>query len=214
VIGYREFEELRREVERVRRGIVRHGSVSSVDSGSGKVVVKYDGEDAGGAELKSLPMPWLQRSTEHRPPVAGDHVVVLDPSLGNGGALAICGWPSDAKPPAGGGGNIDVIFRDRSGPNGDVYDSGTRTTKSDHVVIDSADVKIGQNPTDFAALAQKVLDELNRVKVDFDALKSALTTIAGVAPSGGGAVVFTPWTTTIPTAHTPGSVAASQVKVK
>lgn len=62
------------------------------------------------------------------------------------------------------------------------------------------------NPTDFAALAGKVLAELDLVKADFDALKAAYDahthTSSGSGPPGAP----------LPAAHTPASVASAFVK--
>ena len=200
----RDLEELKRTFELLRRGLVRIGAVHSVDTSACTVVVEYAGAEVTGGPVRSLPMPWLQRSTEHRPPAAGDHALVLDPSLGNGGALAICGWPSTAKPAADDGGDVDVLFRERGGPNGDVYDAGTRTIKADAVEIDSSDIALGVNPTDYPALAQLVTAQ-------FDTLKSAIQS-AGTSPNDGGATFKAALVASLAT--WPGEIAAQQVKVK
>lgn len=194
---YEDVQELRSLVTRVVRGMLRHGKVSSVDVDAGTLVVSIALDEG---EHKPHPMPWFQRSTEHRPPSVGDHATVIDPSLGNGGAIALVGWPSLARPPAGGGGDVDVI---------------AKTERK--AVIDSPEVEIGQAPEDYAALAAKVLSELNAFKEDLDAFKVAFdghthavaTTGTQTAQSGTAAPVLSP----APTAHTPGSVACEQVKV-
>jgi phage baseplate assembly protein gpV len=212
---WRELEALRRGYERLRHGLVRVGTVQSVDTTACTAVVRYLGEDAKGQPWDSHPMPWLQRSTEHRPPAAGDHALVLDPSLGNGGALVICGWPSTAKPAPSSGGAKDVIFRQRGGDHADTYDAGTRTIKAAKIVGNAPAVELGESPSDFAALAQKVDTEIMRI---WDVL-----TAAGIVPAPAT-------TTTPPDAGEPGlitlksmastakaavqSVAAAQVKVK
>lgn len=71
-----------------------------------------------------------------------------------------------------------------------------------------------KDPTDFVALASKVLQELNAVKQDFTTLKTALTAhthtgvTTGPGTSGGtaGFAAFIP--------HTPASVASESVRVK
>lgn len=68
---------------------------------------------------------------------------------------------------------------------------------------------------DFVALAQKVLDELNDVKLDLDGFKTAYdshihTTTATI--SAGPLGVIAPTASSAPTPHTPQSVAAAKVK--
>lgn len=220
----RQLEELRRQMDLIRHGLVRQGVVQAVDATAGTVVVEYHAEESE-PKYRSLPMPWLQRSTEHRPPAVGDHALVLDPSMGNGGALAICGWPSTAKPPAGGGGSVDVLHRDRSAEHYDTYAAGTRTVKADVVVVESPDISLGESPTDFVALAELVLAELQDIKTDLDGVKSSFDTHThgGVFGGTGSAPGLTtppssgPTGTppiSIPTPHTPASVAAEQVRAK
>ena len=68
---------------------------------------------------------------------------------------------------------------------------------------------------DFVALAQKVLDELNNIKGDFDALKTSYDShthvVAGVMLGGPGTTSAIP-VPLAPTPHTPASVAAKKVK--
>ena len=106
----RQLEELRREVALVRRVLVRLGKVHTVDVAACTVIVEWTGDDASGSKAKSLPVPWLQRSTEHRPPAVGDHAVVFDPSLGNGAAVALIGWPSTARPAPDTAGQKHVLY--------------------------------------------------------------------------------------------------------
>lgn len=72
-------------------------------------------------------------------------------------------------------------------------------------------VELGLTPDDFVALASRVLDELESVKADFDALKTAYDGHKHSSPAGG--TTGTP-DTMAPSAHTPASVASSTVKVK
>jgi phage baseplate assembly protein gpV len=215
----RQLEDLRRQVDLIRHGLVRLGTVQLVDADAGTVVVEYAAEE-GEPTAKSLPMPWMQRSTEHRPPVVGDHALVLDPSMGNGGGVAVCGWPSEARPAAGGGGELDVIHRDRESPNGDVYDpaDGTRTItldtllvhaadatiEADVVTVDSPDILLGPNPTDYPALTQLVM-------ANFNTLKSAISA-AAVTPMDGGAAFKAALVAAL--ASWPSNVAAANVRVK
>lgn len=90
---YREVQDLRRQVNLMRKGLVRLGKVHSVNTTTCTVVIEFAGEDSA----NSPPVPWLQRSTEHRPPAVGDHAILIDPSLGSGAGLAITGWPSAVK---------------------------------------------------------------------------------------------------------------------
>jgi hypothetical protein len=60
------------------------------------------------------------------------------------------------------------------------------------------EIKLGQDATDFVALAQKVLDELNKILATFN---------SAVAPAGGGAVTYG-------SPYVPAAVAATKVKAK
>jgi phage baseplate assembly protein V len=61
------------------------------------------------------------------------------------------------------------------------------------------------------ARADKVDAEVSALKSDIDNIKTALASIAGTAPTGGGPVVFTAWTASLPTAHTPHTTASDTV---
>ncbi len=107
-------------------------------------------------------------------------------------------------------------------PDGKVASS----TDQEDIVIGEADgpaVHIGRDmvnlyekdAADFVALAQSVLDELDLVKTDFDGFKTAYdshihTTTATV--SAGSPGVIAPTVSSVPTPHTPASVAAEKVK--
>lgn len=108
---YRQVATLRSTLEQLKRGIMRLGEVKTVDLTECTIVVEYDDEDEDGAPVQSMPMPWFQRSTEHQPPVIGDHVLVIDPSLGMGASFAIVGWPSTAKPAPEAGGPKHVLLK-------------------------------------------------------------------------------------------------------
>lgn len=79
-----------------------------------------------------------------------------------------------------------------------------------------------ENADQFVALAQKVLDELNQVKADLDAVKTTFdshmhitTATVGLAPPVGSIGVIGPASaagSVITTPHTPQSVAAEKVK--
>lgn len=189
---YGKIEGVTRTVKLLQRGLVRLGTVLTVDTTACTVVIAFPGTDASGAPNKSHPMPWLQRSSEHRPPAVGDHAVVLDPSLGMGAAIAITGWPSTARPSPGGIGE-HVLY------------AGTDKAK-----VASPDVELGVGPTQFAALSNKVDAELGRIW-------NVLTGSAGTPPwnpvgtlADAGALK-----TAAASARTSvQSVAAAQVKVK
>lgn len=108
---YRMVAGIRSTLRLVRRGLVRLGAVKTVDLQACTIVVEYDDTDEDDQPVESEPMPWFQRSTEHHPPVVGDHVLVLDPSLGMGSAIAIVGWPSTAKPAPENAGEKHVIHK-------------------------------------------------------------------------------------------------------
>lgn len=192
-----EIEQLKSAINLLRRGLVRVGTVDSVNATLGTVVVAFVGEAADGGALKSPPIPWLQRSTEHRPPAAGDHAIVIDPSLGMGGALAITGWVSLTKPAAGAGGSAHVLY------------AGT-----DQCKVIATDIRLGVLPADFAALASLVLAELQAVQADFAAFKTTFDTHVHTSACTAGGATTAPTATPAPTAHTPASVAASQVRVQ
>lgn len=202
----RDVGDLRRTLSLLRKGLVRLGKVSAVDVAACTVVVEYAGVDALEAAAKSHPMPWLQRSTEHRPPAVGDHAVVIDPSLGMGSALAITGWPSTARAAPEGAAQKHVLYAGQ-----------------DPAWVKSPDVRLGRDPTDHAALATRVRAELDAVKADLDAIRAAYnahthvvaTSGVGVAP---GAPLPATGTAAAPPAmvltYSPQSVAAADVWVK
>lgn len=205
----RELAELRQLLSLLRKVLIRQGTIDSVDTTACTVVVVFPNEDVQGAPAKSHPMPWLQRSSEHRPPAVGDHALVLDPSLGAGAGLVIVGWPSTLKPSPGVATSAHVLYK------------GTEAAS-----IYSPDVQLGVAPTDFASLASRVLAELNSVKTDLDGFKSVfdLHTHGGAfGGTGSGPAITTPPTSApppsivpqaFPAPHTPASVAAAQVKIK
>jgi hypothetical protein len=88
------------------------------------------------------------------------------------------------------------------------------------VTVNCPDIRLGDlAPTDFVAMAQKVLDELTAVKADIVAAKTvfdahthvlALAAASGSGGTGTAAVPVTP----IPTPHDPASVACETTKVK
>lgn len=85
-------------------------------------------------------------------------------------------------------------------------------------IKDDGEIHLGkEDPTEFIALAQKVLDELNDVKADFVALNAVFdshihTTTATVSVGLPG--VIAPTTTSAPTPHTPAAVESSKVKAE
>jgi len=183
----RDLEDLRNEV-RLIRSLIRMAKVKTVDVAACTVVVEYHSTDATNQPSLSHPMPWLQRGTEHRPPAVGDHAVVLDTSLGKGAAVAITGWPSTAKPPAGGGGDVDTL---------------AQTTR--RVRVHSTDIELGQAPSDYAALASKVDQFISGLDAVFR------TDWTPVSMDGGSALKAA---YTLAFVVAPTSVAASQVKLK
>jgi len=182
---YREIQTLRRQVDLMRKCLVRLGKVSSVDVAECTVVVEFPLAAVHGEPSRSLPVPWLQRSTEHRPPAVGDHAVVIDPSLGYGAGVAITGWPSAAMP-APGATSKHVLY-----------------AGSENVRISSPNVELGVTPTDYAALA-------SRCDAEFARIWNMFTTWA-VAPTDGGGALKTLSTAAASGVQT---VAATQVKVK
>lgn len=193
-------EDVKRGVQLLRNGLVRYGVVDSVDPVEGTLVVDYAGTVA-----KSYAMPWVQRSTENRIPPVGDHVIVLDPSLGSGQAVAIVGWVSQATPPLASGGS-EVLYEG---------DSPVEITTSSSVTVASDQVDLGQ-AADFVALAQDVLNELQAVKTDLDAVKATFDAHVHITTATVGASatpgVLAPPAASIPPPHTPASVAAQHVK--
>jgi phage baseplate assembly protein gpV len=190
----RELEALRRQVALVRKVLVRLGTVQSVNTATCNVVVQFTGEDATGAPSLSFPIPWFQRGSEHRPPSVGDHALVVDPSLGNGAAVAIVGWPSTAKPSPGAD-TTHVLY------------SGSATCK-----VSAPLVELGVAPTDFAALAARVDAELARV---WDTLTDASIVPAPASgPDAGETGLLTLKTAAAAAKAATQTVAATQVKVK
>lgn len=194
---YKATEDARRTLSLMRRGLLRLGSVFSVDSTAGTIVVDYGEEDATGQPLRSYPMPWLSRSTEHRPPLVGDHVLVLDPSLGNGGALAFPGWPSEARPPVEGGGPGNVIY---SGDQSALIKSDSTqimatpddvTVTSDAVVFASDAVSIGSaSATEAIPLGTALNQKLTQILTYLTALNAVLTGPPINEPGNGAPSAF------------------------
>lgn len=193
----RDLAELRRVLSLLRKVLIRQGTIDSIDTTACTVIVAFANADVLGVPAKSHPMPWLQRSSEHRPPAVGDHALVIDPSLGAGAGLVIVGWPSTAKPSPGIATSSHVLYK------------GTETAK-----VDSPDVQLGVSPTDFAALAAKTNAEFARI---WDLLSGQ--PYVGVPPQApwvpvaqdGGAALLaaaTAWKAGV------ASVAAAQVKIK
>jgi hypothetical protein len=190
---HRSTEDSKRTLALLRRGLLRLGSVQSVDDDAGTLVVEYPEEDATGQPLRSYPMPWLQSSTSHRPPLVGDHVLVLDPSLGNGGALALPGWPSEARPPVEGGGPGHVLY---SGDQSALIKSDSTqimatpddvTITADEVVMASDAVKIGSaSATEAIPLGTALNNKLTQILTYLTALNAVLTG-PPIAEPGNGA---------------------------
>jgi hypothetical protein len=98
---------------------------------------------------------------------------------------------------------------------GDVEDTANGAYK-----VVCADIRLGdKNPSDYAALAQKVLDELTKVKTDLAAVKSTfdshvhILTISAQSGAGGTGTAAAP-AAPIPDPHSPASVACTTTKVK
>jgi phage baseplate assembly protein gpV len=191
----RDIAELRRLLALLRKVLIRQGTIDSVDTTACTVVVAFPNVDVLGVPSKSHPMPWLQRSSEHRPPAVGDHALVLDPSLGAGAGLVIVGWPSTAKPSPGIATSSHVLYK------------GTETAK-----VDSPDVQLGVSPTDFAALAAKTNAEITRI---WDVLTHAsIVPAPAAAPDAGEPGLTTLKTLAAAAKIAAQSVAAAQVKIK
>lgn len=209
---FRTVQEVAQTVRLLANGLIRIGKVHSVDPVECVIVVEYLHLAADGQPHRSLPMPWLQRSTEHRPPAVGDHAVVLDPSLGNGGAIAITGWTSTARPVPGGAGDYHAIFVTPDGQDGDSYGDGVRTIKAPSVIVHSPDIELGESPTDYASLATRVDEEIGRI---WDVLTDASVIPAPSAPPDAGEPGLLTLKTLAGTASAlVQSVAAAQVKIK
>jgi phage baseplate assembly protein gpV len=200
----RRLGDLEREVRRIRAGLVRVGTVASVDAKAGTITVTYL------SGVTSAPMPWFQRASEHRPPREGEHALVLDPSLQGTSAIAIAGHPSEANPAPEGGGNKVVVHSDAHGDS-DVYEAGTRTIsvtalalKVDTCRVDADHVVLGRDAADYAALA-------SRVDTYMKAVDSVIRTWSPVAQDGGSALKVA-FLAQFPAP--PSSVAAQCVKVK
>lgn len=195
----REVEELRRDMALMRKVLVRQGVVQSVNTVAGTVVVQFPGVDAAGQPATSLPVPWFQRGTEHRPPAVGDHALVIDPSLGNGAGVALIGWPSTVRPPPAAGAKT-LLY------------SG-----SDAVGIDSPTIALGTllpaPPNDYAALASRVDAEFLRI---WDLLTTPTTpppaVVSGLDAGEPGLIALLSAASLA--AELVESVAASEVKVK
>lgn len=188
----RDLAELRRLLSLLRKVLIRQGTIDSVNTLTCTVVVAFPSD---GLPVKSHPMPWLQRSSEHRPPAVGDHALVLDPSLGAGAGLVIVGWPSTAKPSPGLATSAHVLYK------------GTETAK-----VDSPDVQLGVSPTDFAALAAKTNAEITRL---WDVLTHASIVPAPASgPDAGEPGLITLKSLAAAAKLAAQSVAAAQVKIK
>ena len=195
---WRAIEDLRRTASLLRNGLVRYGSVKSVDASAGTLVVTFaSGQD-------SYAMPWVQRSTEQRVPPVGDHVIVLDPSLGSGQAVALVGWSSQATPPAETDGS-EVLYLGEQ-------DTIIATTAHLTLAGDKADIAAASDfvalstPTDdaVAALQQK----LDAFIATFNAHIHVTTATVGTGPVG----VIAPTTTTETPVGAQGSVAAADTR--
>lgn len=220
-----EVQEIRRTVSLIRKTLIRFGTVQLIDPVLCTVVVLFPGTDALGAPLLSLPVPWLQRSSEHRPPLIGDHAIVIDPSLGNGAGLAICGWTSLVKPAAEGGLQKHILYSgiepckvtaaslEVTAATTVKHTAGTKIEHTAGTTIEQTavtaikqtapSVELGTEPTDFAALASKVDLEIARIWEMFSAWTPA-------AQDGGAALKALAETASLSVA----SVTAVQVKVK
>lgn len=133
-------------------------------------------------------------------PPSGSEAIVLNVGGMASHPVAICAYHPDQRP-----------------TDADTGCGGLYTASEWRVYIDADGVvhlgaKAGASPV---ARADKVDDEISKLKTDIDNLKNALSNIQGTAPAGtaGGPVVFTPWTTSLPTAHTPASTASDTVMV-
>lgn len=117
--------------------------------------------------------------------------------------VAVMGWYNDAEALSPAPDTSDMVLGEHGGP-------------VIHIGGDQVNLyqKSGSGH-DFVALAQKVLDELNDVKLDFDGFKTAYdahTHVTTATVSAGPIGVISPTTSSAPTPHTPQSVAAAKVK--
>lgn len=142
-------------------------------------------------------------------PPEGAEAIALAVAGDRGHTVAICANSPGARPTG-----------ENTAETGGLYTAGEW-----RVFIDADGVvHVGaRDGAEFVALAQKVLDELNDVKADLDAVKStfdththagafggtgsapALTSAPSSSPAGTPAIA-------IPTPHTPASVAATKAK--
>jgi hypothetical protein len=165
-----DVREVRSEVERMRKGMLRTGAVKTVDTSAGTLSVDY-----GGTDRVSAPMPWFDPPTSHRPPAVGDLVLVIDPSLGRGAAVALVGWPSTANPSPLPGDDHALYVGDHaaviqsagvaitSSEATTIETAGLTIESSDAVVIVSSDISLGESPSDYAALSARCDEEFTRI---------------------------------------------------
>ncbi len=99
--------------------------------------------------------------------------------------------------------------------------TGFKARASNFTFVPDLFINLGaEQPTDFAALALKVLNELNLVKIDFAAFRAwvvvhAHFTTATIGPSAAPGMISVPITAAAhPVEHSPASVASSIVKVE
>lgn len=165
-----DVRELRAELERMRKCMLRTGAVKTVDTSAGTITVDY-----GGTDRVSAPMPWFDAPTSHRPPNVGNLVLVIDPSLGRGAAVALVGWPSTANPsPLPGDDHALYVGEHRavihsagveivSSAATTVETAGLTVESSEPITLQASEVKLGESPTDYAALAARCDQEFTRV---------------------------------------------------
>jgi hypothetical protein len=100
-----------------------------------------------------------------------------------------------------------------------IYASDAGVKKSQVMCRKDGTVEAGLTGFDFVAMAAKVLDELNKIKIDLDAVKTAfdahthILAIAALAGAGGTGTAAPP-ATPITAPHTPASVASANLKAE
>jgi phage baseplate assembly protein V len=211
------------EHERRIANLVRIGTVTEIDVETISVKVEL-GDDANPHESDWI--RWgTRRAGEDRtwdPPDVGEQVIVLAPGGELDQAFVWGSLYSDDNPAN--GDNTDVrrvTFKDGSVIEYDREESKLNVTLNDDAVftlkIGTMEIKVtkdgaelGGNATNFVALANKVLDELNSVKSSFDGHQhNSLDVFVGT-----GALTNNPTSPPLSPMTSPQSVAASKVKAE
>jgi len=171
------------------RAVVRGAHVSDVTGdpgGGGNVTARHFGPPGE----DSQPLPGDYVATERAP---------------GSGREQVTGYADTKNQPKAAGGEVRRYARDPA--SGTIV--GVLWLRNDGTV------EVGLEPDDFAALASKVLGELEAVKADIDAVKSAFDAHThSYNPGPGSPTTTAAPASPMPSPHTPESVASTTVKVK